>query len=412
MKCLKNFRLFSMLFVFALLVASCAKEDIDNTETTNGQVDPPKTETQANQLLNRSNSQATSDGFEMDCITINYDFSLVDQDGVDYLITSDQDLNQLLGDSSVWIVDFVYPLSITHEDGTVVDVNNAEELGDAFAACLPNTWNEDFFPAYLIDEETSCYTMVYPMDLADVDGNIITVADEDEFVAAIASEPVSFVFPFDLLDENGDVVTLNSIDDLLNALFACGGYVVDTTQWESGFEYIGCYLLDFPFSVMLADGSVVEVLDHMQYCDLLLMGQIVDFAYPLSLLDENGEVVVANSAAELQDLIDDCYDGGNPSFNEDVYFLLIGAVGILDSASNEPCYDINFPIELQEIDLQGNLGQVITVNDIDEFTLALETVDTYYNLIYPIEVTPAGTTVSVEINSVADILDLLSNCGF
>jgi len=64
-----------------------------------------------------------------------------------------------------------------------------EELAELFAECLPDGgWEEGDFPAYLINFETSCYTLQYPIDLQDVNGDVITAENEAEFTGAISEE--------------------------------------------------------------------------------------------------------------------------------------------------------------------------------------------------------------------------------
>jgi hypothetical protein len=405
MNYLKNLKLLSILFLFAMLIVSCTKENVDGTDTIPGEIDPPTT-IETNDLLIRSTTEATEDGCEFDCFVVNYPFDLIDINDQTYTINEEGDWYELFEDS-VEIIDFVYPLNITYEDGTTDVVANGEELGEAFASCLPNEWNEDLFPAYLINDETSCFNLSYPLDVIDLEDNVTTVNDEEEFIAAIANDLVFFVFPFDLINEDGDLVTVENYEDLLNALFSCNDYYVDTTQWDSGFEYIGCYQLTFPFDLELYDGTVVTVTDHMQYCDLLLQGNVAGFAFPLSLIDENGDVIIVNSQEELDELLEECGDWPN-GITGDAGLLLFGSM-ITDSVNMIPCYSIVYPIDLTEIDEDGNPVGTVTVAD-EAAYMDLINSGLPYNVNYPVTIIWTEGNEEIEIIDTAMLAELLSTC--
>lgn len=415
MRSLKLIKLLSFLFVLSLMVVSCSKEATSSEEEIPGEFTP--IETTSNDLLRRSTTSASQEGLDLDCVTVLYSFEVVDIEGTTYTIGTEEDFIALFEDSAVVvIVDFVYPLTVADEDGVQSDVADAQELAELFANCLPNGWEDGAFPAYLINAENSCLSLQYPLTVTDLEGEVQVFEDEDDFVAALSSEVLFFSFPMSLTNLDGETVIAGNIDELLTALFDCNVFVVDSTLWiDGGFEFIGCYQLTFPFDLELADGTVVTVVDHMQYCDLLISGSVAGFAFPLNLIDEDGEAVVVNSQEELNEIIDACYDfgGGTGGGNVtgDLGLLLYVALNI-DSTGTVACYTINWPIDATQIDaVDGEEIGTVTITSLDE-ALSLPGMNSgefVYNVIYPVTVTNTDGTV-VTINGIEDIFQALEDC--
>jgi len=410
MKIQNLLKLFSFLFVLSLMIASCSKEAVEGEKEIPGKIDPTE-EVDQNSLFTRS--VTSSDGLDLDCITIIYPFDVIDDAGETYTIEGEDDFATLLDeDSETFIVDFVYPLEIEDEDENTSTVASGEELGEAFANCLPNTWDENAFPAYLINDENSCVTLQYPITVSKLDGSTATYDDEASFVAALAEEPLFFVFPMSIINGEGETIVVSDVDDLLTALLDCNGLDIDTTIWNGGndFEFLGCYELAFPFTVTLVDGTTVEVNDHMEYCDLLLEGSVQGFVFPLTLIGEEGEIVV-NSEEELNALLADCFDFGPDVLIADLVNLYIGALGA-DSLGIDPCYEITFPMNAQEFDWEGNSLDQITINSFDELAAIFEdgSAGGLYNVVYPVTVTLTATGEEIELQSTEDLFELMFSC--
>ena len=407
MKLIKIAKLLSLLFVLSLMIISCSKDPVITEVPIEGEVEPTE-EIDQNALFTRSVS--SENGLDLDCFTILYPFDVIDSNDDTHTIASDEDFNSYFDEESeTFIVDFVYPLTIEDEDENSSTIESGEELGEAFANCLPNGWEDNAFPAYLISDENSCLSLVYPVTVSDLEGENTTFDDEASFIAALAEEPLFFVFPITLVNLDGETIVANDVDELLTALFDCNGLDVDTTIWndEGGFDFIGCYEISFPFSVELLDGTIVEVNDHAEYCDLLLEGNIQGYSFPMTLLDGEEEIVV-NSQEELAELIFDCID-----FEQvigDFLNLYIGAVG--DPISGfEPCYEISFPVSAQEIDWEGNILSEVSFTSLEEITELLEGGEfPLLNTVYPVTVTMNSTGEVVELQSHQELFELVLTC--
>jgi len=408
MKFINILKVLSIVLFASFIMVSCEKETIDDTTINEGTIDPP-VENTANPVIGRSTNTG-EDGVSFDCFDVLFSFTLVDIEDNEYVIENEDDFNNLLQDSLVIIVDFVYPVDIQYEDGNITTIEDTEEFAEAFSECLPNGWDEELFPAYVINDETSCLSIVYPISVSNIDGEIETAQSESELVALIAQEPYFFVFPFSLIDEDANTITVNDIDDLLEALITCNNGV-DTIFWGNGVEYYGCYQLTFPFDVVLVNGSIVTVNDHMEYCDLMLGGQLVNFAFPLTLIDLEGNEVVANSQEELDALIMEC-EGWNPNFEVGDLIILLSGTGVPDSTNFEYCYDVNWPITANELDEDGEeTGTSVVINDLMEaWNLFGQNEFVNYSVDYPIDVTMVENGSLVTITNTDQLLELLEDC--
>ena len=422
---------FPILFLFAalLIVQSCSKDDeFDTTTTEQNDTPEPKNVTEENSLLKRANADDDQgESLGLDCISIQFPFEVVDEDGNTYSVNGLVDFENLIYDTSgvAVIVDFNYPITALNESGETVTIGSAEELGELFASCIPDiAWSEDDFPAFLIDNVTSCFALDYDeLYVQDEDGNEIKIDDEDDFIEIIAEQFILFVYPFNLIGEDGTVVTVNSTRELFDALASCNGIYQDSLDYggdwdydfDEGFEYIACYQLAFPYSVELTDGSQVSVQNHQQLCDLLVQGSIVDYVYPISLTDEEGNAVTVNNAEELNEQIESCYDDygdygdGFVEFDTAFFALLTLVYEAYDFEGNALCLDIQFPINLVMTDDSGAV-QTEVVESREDFIILTETSFFNVSVELPITATRVSDQEVLTIEDVETLIQELENC--
>lgn len=389
------------IIAMTLMITSCQQEpEVDIVTTT--PVEPTEV-IEDNPILARSNGQS-EDGVDFACFVVLYPFSFVDVQGTEYPVEDEAALIAL-ENQEVECVDFKYPLNVD-VDGEDAVIESAEELGELFAGCLPDGgWNEGFFPAYLISFDNSCYEFVYPMSLQNFEGETLVINDESEFNTAIATEPYNFVFPLSLINEEDEVKTVARIEGLFETLFDCNEFYEggDTLIWnyEQGFEYIGCYMVEFPMGIVLEDGTTVTVNNHEELCEYMFTGELVDYAYPLTLIDEEGVATVVNSEEELDELLDECW--GDPFESSDLLWLFVGSSSE-DGSGDEPCFDITFPLEV--IDLEG---------EVIELNTQLELENTFISgfglsVVYPVTVTMREDGTEVVLNEFDELFQLVLTC--
>lgn len=399
-----------LIALFALMAigfTSCTKENTVIDQQEEVEIEDPTT-VKVNPLVNRIETRS-ADQMELGCLTIDLPFSL-DVDGTVVEINSIEDLEALFSDTSIVSVDFIYPLEVTLPDGSVQTVNNGEELGEAFAACIPdNGWGgdttivvtDDAFPAFLISDFASCYNLVYPVDLYDLDNETYTANSEEELINLLASTDPNnilfFTFPLSVEDEDGNVYTAEDGDELFTLLFDCvddpTGGGVDTFFVGGNFD-LACYSIQFPITVELSNGDVTVVNNHEEFCALMLSGYTYTFTYPMTVVDADGNEIVLNSEEDLQAAIEDC---GFWTGDNDFFVLLLTA------GTQQDCYTVNYPITVtvDGVDVEINSSEdLVSLTD----TGSLPEVE------LPISITLTATGEVVEINDMEDIFEVLEDC--
>lgn len=388
---------FLSIIAIAMLLVSC---DADNTDTGGTVIIDPPTETvESNPLLERSTSSTT--GLDLGCVIVLYTFELVDDANNAYTVASEQDFLNLVSDSSLLIVDFVYPLDV-EVDGVTQTVNDADGLASAFAQCIPDTgFSTDGFPAYNISEDNSCYELVFPLSVIEADGSTTTINDEVAFDAAVADRLLFFVFPLQLEDEDGNIVTANDPEEMFNLLINCSDWGIDSTINISGVEFIACYTIEFPFDVVLADGTIVTVNDHQELCDLMLRGEIANYSFPMTLSLNDSTFTVADEQA-LDMAIADCPGFGGPTSSPGAFLLYVGTQPAFDDSL--ACWTVNFPIDLVDLD-----NTTLTVTDQTSFEISILT-GTIDDVVYPVSYTFTEDGSISTANTTEELVADLESC--
>ncbi len=390
------------ILAISLVMSSCSDDnDIDIIDIEEPTV-PSPTEINENPLLNR-NMGNTEQGLNFECFIIQFPFQMRDVDDNIFDINDEDDLLPL---EDVFIVDFVYPLTVTNDSEEEIQIEDTEALGEIFASCIPiGGWEDGDFPAYLINEETSCYSIVYPISLQNQRGETITLSDEEAFNTAISVESHNFVFPFEIENEEEGVILIEDIDALFEALFSCNTFDADTTifDWEVGFEYLGCYLLEFPFEIVLTDSTEISVNNHEEYCEFLFQGNIEDFVYPITLIDENGNSIEVNSQEELNENLEDCFVNIDVDIPSTWIFSSEGSDELSELGIR--CYDITYPFESYDF----AEASIVEINDESEL-IDLAFSDIAYKLVYPVNVTVIFSGENIDIENDDDLIVLISEC--
>lgn len=396
-----NFRMFLFLTMVILSVFSCTKDDVDGINDIEPIVEVEDYST--NVLVAQLNSE--DDDFWLGCFSIETPFQLT-IDGNAVTIETIEDMEAALdGLDETSAVDFVYPLTVNYEDGSTAEVADGEALGEAFATCIPDDgWSdiENGFPAYVINEENSCYNLVYPVSLTDLEGETVTVADEAAFIEALANNSfLFFTFPLNLENEEGVAVTAENDEELFALFFDCEGTHPPCDSVDFGFGTIACYDVVFPVDMLTIDADGNEVIITIEnedgFNNALLEGIVIGFAYPLTLSDEEGTELTINSEEELGEAIFACVDIIGPGNIESMRF--IGEQG--EQGGN--CYLINYPITINADD------EAIVVNTPEESLNTFFGAETS-ELVFPIEVTLTATGNVLTLNNIGDISSLLEDC--
>ena len=199
----------SLLFLFVgVLFTSCQKEEIDIIDETPGDaitLETPLT----NLLLNTTQNNGGIDDFidGSPCTSIQFPYQVI-VNGQTITIENESDLINLSNTSAA--ITIIFPVTVVFEDFSTLVVNNQEEL-DALAQVCQS-----------IGEAINCIELVYPITL----------------------------FIYNSNNEQTGTVVVNSDAELFNLLSSLdeGVYVA----------------IEYPISVILADGSQVTVTSNAQ----------------------------------------------------------------------------------------------------------------------------------------------------
>lgn len=402
-----------MSLMFLLLLASCAKDNFDTT-TIEEEMTSPENITDPNGLLKRADASDGNQSLDLGCVEIPFPFTLVDNEDNEYPIQNIEEYESILSvDSSevTYIVDFKYPLFVIIVDSEEsITVQDGLELGELFSTCIPDQgWDETMFPAYLLNSNNSCYDLSYPLLLENEAGEQVSVASEIEFIDKLASEYLLFVYPFDIIDESGEIIVVSNTSNFFNLLFSCNDLAIDSTwDWESDFDFIGCYSFEFPIKVEV-NGEIIEVQNHMEFCDLLLAGNISDYGYPLNLFDIEQNEFVVNSSEELNLALEECYSDSTYFVdNFDFSLLYLGTIGSaeFDTTAMETCLSVVYPITIYFIDQNGTV-QTVDINSDEEMDIEAYS---YYSIEYPIDLIRIEDQVQLTINDAIELIEIVEQC--
>lgn len=209
--------------------------------------------------------------------------------------------------------DFVYPLTLSYNNGTTVTVESLEDL----VVILINS-NSDLF----------INGIAFPFDVEAYDDDsdaivIVTINDEEEFIDLL--EDCDFDIDddcFECYEEDYDPVCVEITDPNGETFFVtypnecyalCDGFTEDdfSEDCENDYNNTGgyeCFTFNFPLTIITDDGETITVNSQTELDTALYNSYYFDFVYPFSVTDDEGEVEVIEDEEDFIDLLEDCYD--------------------------------------------------------------------------------------------------------
>ncbi|WP_296312755.1 hypothetical protein [Winogradskyella sp. UBA3174] len=283
MKNLK-FTLFS-LFMALMVFTSCTNEEavIDEQQTTEESASITKSLNELSQQFNQTGNFTTTNNPAGNIV---FDFCF----------------------------DFVYPLTLSYNNGSTVTVDG---LGGLVNIILGS--NENLF----------INGIAFPFDVETYSENsntieIVTINNEDEFVSLVENcgfddiEVCECFEVFDpvcveITDPNGEIFTVT----YPNACYAeCDGFTendfVDTCEDDYYSGSTECFTLNYPLSIII-NGDTVLINSQEELGNSLYDVYDFDFVYPFTVTLDNEEVITINTPEDIETILEDCYgdiDGG------------------------------------------------------------------------------------------------------
>lgn len=205
--------------------------------------------------------------------------------------------------------DFAYPLTLSYNNESSVTVDNLDNLIDIMLASTQElyingvafpfdveTYNEDTnaIEVVTINNENEFVTLLESCDFDDVEDCICTTEYDPICVEVSGINGETFIITYS------------------NACHAeCDGFTEEdfVENCEEDYNPSGneCYTLNYPFSIVLEDGTTVTVNSYEEYATAVYGAYYFDFVYPFTLTLENEEVVTVNSSEDIETILEDCF---------------------------------------------------------------------------------------------------------
>lgn len=207
--------------------------------------------------------------------------------------------------------DFVYPLNLSFNNGTIVAVNNLDELISIIINSTENLYINGIefpFDVEVYNEETDSI-------------EVITINSEDEFFdlinnldwntqdSCVCTEVYSPVC-VEISDPNGESFVIT----YPNECYAqCDGFTANdfVENCADDFNNAGgfvCFELSFPITIFTDENQTITVNSQSELDNALYNAYYFDFVYPFEVINEAGEIITINSEEDVIALLEDCFD--------------------------------------------------------------------------------------------------------
>ncbi len=253
--------------------------------------------------------------------------------------------------------DFVYPLTLSYNNGATVTIQDLDNLVDVMLASTDELYIDGI--SFPFDVE------VFNDDTDSIE--IETIDDEEDFIDLL--EDCDFDDNDDECYEEYDPVCVEVtgpngetfIVTYPNECYAeWDGFDDDDFLDDCGNDYyVGgfeCFSFNFPISVVTENDEVITINSEEELSTELYDVYVFDFVYPFSVTvyededDDEEDIVIINSAEDFEDVLEDCYD--------DYY-----------DGDYDDCFDNTESLEAAllscdvfEVDIEDESGELVDVN--------------------------------------------------
>ncbi len=212
--------------------------------------------------------------------------------------------------------DFVYPLTLSYNNGTTLTVADLDGLVDVMINSTDELYiNGIAFPfdVEIYNDDTNAIEVV-TINNEDEFATLIEGCFFDEIEACVCTEEYAPVC-VEITDPNGETFTIT----YPNACYAeCDGFTeedfVDTCEEDYYSEGLECFTLNYPLSIIVNNDTTITINSEEEFANALYDVYAFDFVYPISVTLENEDVVTINSADDFEAILIDCFGdigGGN-----------------------------------------------------------------------------------------------------
>jgi hypothetical protein len=212
--------------------------------------------------------------------------------------------------------DFVYPLTLSYNNGTTVTVEDLDGLVDVMINSTDELYIDGI--AFPFDVET--------FNEATDAIEVVTINDEQEFIVLLDScafgdveicecpeeyNPVCV----EVSDPNGESFTIT----YPNVCYAeCDGFTEEDFLESCEDDYnpggdFECFTLNYPLTIIIDNETTIEINSEEEFGNALYNVYYFDFVYPFTVTLEDETEVTINSAEDIEAILTDCFGdiGGN-----------------------------------------------------------------------------------------------------
>lgn len=287
------------------------------------------------------------------------------------------------------------------------------------------------------EDQLFCFNFVFPLTLSYNDSTVITVSTYEGLLDVLTAETetlfvVGIAFPFQVQQE-GAVITIDNEAEFYALIEDCGFSPINDDVLQ-----FSCLQFIFPISVINDNGATIAVNTQAELESLLINGALVDIVFPINVI-QNNEVIVVNDLYELFELYDEC-DGNTTSCvcTTDVNPVCVQTTNgtvmysnaclaqcdgytAADFVSCDPiittnfgnglgtCFTMNYPVQVQYN------GALVTINSDGELLqYYFPSWSSIPAFVYPVTVnfnTPTGSISMVFANQTAFDSAIITNCN-
>jgi hypothetical protein len=237
------------------------------------------------------------------------------------------------------------------------------------------------------DDSNMCFEFVYPITLSYNNGTTVSVSSQIDLISILETETdelyiEGIAFPFDiLLAGNSSPVTITSEEGFWEVIQTCDMDTYDDVIGEGP-----CYTFVYPFSLITMNNQVIVVTSEQALYNLIdddnEDNYIVDFVYPFSVVSNN-ETIQIDNAYEYEQLMNDCVNSNCncPDVYAPVCVDIGGQVIEFPNACNAEC---------------AGFSSDDFVNCSDNDDAFDDILESCLNISYPVQVQYNGAVTSVQ----------------
>lgn len=289
------------------------------------------------------------------------------------------------------------------------------------------------------ETDVFCFEFVFPLNLSYNDGTVVSVSSMDGIVDLLTNETESLyiegiAFPFQVTLATADSATPITISNEADfeVLIASCGFETYEDYVSTGF----CYDYVYPFSVINQDGETVVIDSESELFDVIASSDendIYELVFPLSVTYE-GATVVINDIYELFEMDNNCGESSEPCICTEEYapvcvatatgeiiqfpnschaecagFTSADFVDCDSSGSGSgfdglgTCYTIQYPVQV----MSG--GALVTVNDDEGLIEFLNSPAGGATINYPIVISSIATPTTPSVSYTVVSEEALAN---